>query len=367
MLWRIIGKFGFWYFLTYHLAAAQPIELNTDLPEIPNASEEPAPHLENRVDSWITRWAPSELANDDFFIRNAFSKLIEQRCTLYSRRDDSCFLAANSLVDFLDYQHVIPPDFAATGKFYRIIFQKKLIRFMNSPKTTKVFEKLWTRLNEKSSTLYLFEEIKSILGSKEKAMEFIAVIFQDFSNETMPLNFLRLMKSSPSLQSIALKNLSLYEKILPEFVFQVYGKTHEIPLKPIKFFPIGSILNNLPRLVPQAYHFYVPAYLALLLRKQAQVNREDSKKVAFLFNYMYEVFTDILVDGNVDIGSGLLNRIMGVIEPPLRQEFKFNDVYMAWDGVVWSIDDTFTPVSLLEQFKNGLSRNPKNFFMTFFQ
>jgi hypothetical protein len=319
--------------LLSHTTNAQNLNDIPSASGIPDASKDPRTNPTAGPtkfwDDWITRWAPSYLADDDFFVRNAFSKMMEQRCELYAYKAfpgpqiSQCFEAANKFIDALDYKHIPTQDYHLDGSFFRVIFERKLLKFMAQRQTEEVLNALLDQLTPgKNTIVYLYDFLLTKLGTKEKTLEFIAVLFQDFSKDAMALSYMKELKGGPTLNAQARINLELYEETLVTLTQIVYTKSVTL-----KFFPRGSILNDIPRLVPQAYHFYVPAYVAATIFKNQNINRKDAKKAGFLFN----------------------------------------DTYMAWDGVSWSVDHKFTGLPLYERFKNGLGTNPRTFLKSFFQ
>jgi hypothetical protein len=165
----------------------------------------------------------------------------------------------------------------------------------------------------------LWETALKYAGDRSRALQWVAVLFQDTSPRRTHLRFAEQVwgqSASPTMKV----NLDLVSQILERYeswdLADPLGKSKPIhwPYPPEFQDEIGSL--------PRPYHFYVMAYLSQLLRKNGETPAADTAYMPLTLNTYYEVTTLP--------GAG----VASLIHDPgkITDEESLNDIYLGYLG-----------------------------------
>ncbi len=251
----------------------------------------------------------------------------------------ACNKAAVDLIKALDYyqEKVVEQD----GQFYhlRLVFKTALAKLIQDPSTTLVLKNISAKMRTDFFSLY--DSVYEVLPNKEKTLEFIAVMLQDFSPEKLHYHYLLLEKSRNKLPSSAVldENLDLLEKVLSRLPYisageLVLGPNGELIERTVEFYPSKSLLN-LEKVPSLAYHYWVPAYVAFKLSRTYGNADVHSYLSSFSFNYFYE----ILFRDDIKLSKwSTVKQILSIEDAIITNEVQAFDIYLGHEGPYFALN-----------------------------
>lgn len=314
----------------------------------------------------------NSILSSNTLIKQGISELVYQRCLryltfpgkildqfyIYGRGTVSqnptwaCNKTAIDTLKVLDFyqEKVIEGD---QFYFLRIVFKQSLIRLIQDPKTTLILKNMLAHMRTDFFSLY--DSIFEILGNKEKTLEFIAVMLQDFSSEKLHFHYLQLEKSRfniPNSKSLD-ENLGLLDKVLSRLPYLSSGEmvlTNDGTMREriVEFYPAKSLLN-LDKVPSLAYHFWVPSYVAFKLSRTYGNSDIHAYLSSFSFNYFYEIlFREDLKLLNWTTVKQILS-FENVLVSNIVQAY---DIYLGHEGPFYALDyrsTKWTPQKFVQQ------------------
>ncbi len=193
----------------------------------------------------------------------ALYSLIAHRCTRYAPtkvEQKACKLAVEKKIQILNFD--VHNDFF-------VAFRKNLISLMADPKTGAYLTSLQQELNsymtsDKPMPTNLWQFTVNFYGDKFKAAQTIATLFQDTSPDRGHIAYLD--KADIPRSKIFTSNRELLEQVLATFeLMSTYSANNFQQV----FYP-REVKNTLNKAI---YHFYVPLYLAMALKKNGVADR----------------------------------------------------------------------------------------------
>lgn len=293
----------------------------------------------------------SVISQSEFWSTTLIYPLIKDRCQKYENKNIvdqfvdgivdpfvelDCDKSTSQLLSKLDFKIFDTLE----GYKVKVIFHKKLIELMNQKKTETIFLALLKMIQFKNSRPFnLFEFLKEspINLSKENAVEFLATIFQD-TNGTQHLFYLYDLKNRGTWKNNYQmnKNLELLSKILPTFqeaFYDFHETNYNILFNNIQLYPkeLKKLFDQ--SFQPALYHFYIPAYLSQLLKKNKLQNY-----YAFISPFSLRLLYEYLFNpsnGINDLNSLLIT--LGSQDIPIRSPYKQVDLFLSLEGSLWSL------------------------------
>lgn len=251
----------------------------------------------------------------------------------------ACNKASTEVIKVLDfYQEKVKEP---TGQTYyiRLVFKKTLIKMIQERQTTLVLKNIIKHL--KSEYFNLYDSVFEIVPNKEKTLELLAVLLQDFTLDKLHFLYLELELDRSTIPKtvVVQENMELLDYILSDFaeiksgklLFDEDGFVRNIT---VDFYPTDSLLNA-EKFRSLAYHYWVPAYVAYKLSRSYQNSDAHSYLAAFSFNYFYEVLfrTDLKLNDWSTIKQ--LLSLEDMIIPNLSQAY---DIYLAHEGPYFALN-----------------------------
>jgi hypothetical protein len=304
---------------------------------------------ENSIGEHITR----EVIQNKKYLLVAYQELIYQRCFRYYGAAHpakviydvtptevimmECSKVSNDFIKAIDYDQEYVT-FADVSFTLRLIYKSKLIALLNSNATSKIFEKILKDADQ--SYFNLYESVKSITNSADLTTEFIAVLFQDYSNQKLHFQFINYLAENKkiSVSAVGSDNSLLWEKVLFKLLMAkptslTLGRNGDYITQFNQFYPIGEALNTETN-ESFAYHYYVPRYLAQTLQKTYKNSPYTSYIAAFSFNYFHEIF--LTFDFQLLTWSSFLHAL-SITDPKIPTIYKATDIYLGHMGSLHSL------------------------------
>ncbi len=319
-----------------------------------------------------------KILGSNALVKQAISELAYQRCHrflvspgqllekyyVYGRGTISlnptlaCNKAAVDVIKALDYyqEKVMEED----GQFYylRLVFKTALKKLIQDPKTTLVLKNIKSKMG--SDYFSLYDSVYEIIENKEKTLEFIAVLLQDYSPEKLHYHYLQLEKTRsifPASKTLD-DNLELLDKILSRLPYisageMVLGDDGTVKERIVEFYPSRSLLN-LEKVPSLAYHFWVPAYVAYKLSRTYGNSDVHSYLSSFSFNYFYE----ILFREDLKLSQWeTIKQILSIEDMVITDPVQAYDIYLGHEGPYFALN--YTSIKWPPQkFINQIMTNP---------
>lgn len=246
-----------------------------------------------------TKPTPAPLADNSMafcrkqvWAKACLNTLLTYRCgqyfsPLYPIKAARCSLAAQSMIDFMDYKTVEVHKDHYVYRF-KIIFTNLLTDLINQPRVVKYLTSLSRDLKDAMKFHHPFDLYNYTLKftrSRNEALTWLAVLFQDTSFSRVQVQYLEDLESHGDLNilEIQVKDL-LYEIAV---MLEPMNLERENYRSWLKLYPTikGPDLNLI--LNPTFYHFYPIALMAVHLRSQF-LTSDFSTLIPFILNSDYE-------------------------------------------------------------------------------
>lgn len=227
----------------------------------------------------------------------ALYTVIEDRCFRYMKKQDrnSCSEAVDQKVSILDFDILLEKnrktpvllDKTNPSSFVFVAFKKDFLRLLSEQKTEHYLEMINQEMTkfitgEKTTLPNLWELSLAFYQSEFEAARALAVLFQDTSHVKLHLAYLE-MSGVQGTTSWFDSNRELLGRTIDtlNMVLDARGENfHEL------FYP-KAVQAKLHRTI---YHFYVPTYLAMALKKKG-VPERFAFIAPFMMSLTYEFVT----------------------------------------------------------------------------
>lgn len=232
------------------------------------------------------------IAGNDSLRIFAIHRLINLRCKRYLNKDESetCGIATMKMLQILDFDirflSPLPSKQTAIAAFIFVAFQKSLIEKLNKEETGKYLALIAQKFEEQAySSLTQFNLWELTLnfysGNEEKALSTLAILFQDTSTAQIHLEYLarRDVEGSRFFEP----NVSHLARVI-ELMIRSQEEQPEIFNELAYPAGLSSQFNN------NIYHFYVPWYLSLRL-KRIGISERFASIAPFMLTSTYEFIT----------------------------------------------------------------------------
>jgi len=242
--------------------------------------------------------APAKRSNGlvRFIVENAYIRnlglqsVMNARCKTYFNYFEGlyCQEIVGYMMGHLDIDMIIPENKSMwrPSAFVFTAFKSDFVTILGSPQTSaflrKANEELSQHLAYGDSDANLWELALSNYGDKYKAAQIMATLFQDTSNQRLHIGYLYLSKSIKKTQTF-LRNKELLERLLTTIGMILDHREDEYQ----KIFYPRELKEELNRNI---YHFYVPLYLSMKLKKM-RVNNKFAVMAPFMMTLSYEFIT----------------------------------------------------------------------------
>lgn len=293
----------------------------------------------------------SLIAQSEFWSTTLISPLIKSRCQKYENKhivdqivdglvdpfvELDCDKATSLMLSSLDFKIFTSQE----GYKVKVIFYKKLMEIMKQKKTGIILSALLKKIEHKNSSpfnLYSFLREHPQNLTKEEAVEFLATLFQD-TNGTQHLFYLNDYKNqNPSkINAQYLLNLDYLQKILPTFQEAFYDfqmTSYNNLFNNLQLYPLEQRKLFAQSFQPAIYHFYIPAYLSQILKKNNLQNY-----YAFIAPFSLRLLYEYLFNpsnGITDWNSLLIT--LGTLDPGITSYYKQVDLFLSLKGTLWSL------------------------------
>lgn len=227
----------------------------------------------------------------------ALYTVIEDRCYRYMKKQDtgSCAEAVDQKITLLDFDILLGNDRKTPvlldkknpSSFVFVAFKKDFLRLLSEQKTEKFLEALNAEMTryltgQKKTIPNLWELSVSFFGSEFEAARMMAVLFQDTSQVKLHLAYVELSGAQGTTSWFDSNRELLGRTIdMMNLVLDSRGDHFQ------ELFYPRVIQGKLQRTI---YHFYVPTYLAMLLKKKG-VPERFAFIAPFMMTLSYEFVT----------------------------------------------------------------------------
>lgn len=254
---------------------------------------------------------------DNDLLRNAaLQSVMNARCKTYFNYFDSlaCQETVGYMMRHLDIDMIIPSSKSMwrPSSFVFAAFKNDFLEILNSPTTTpflrKANEALSQYVGQSQGEANLWDMALKYFGTKYKAAQVMATLFQDTSNQRLHIGYLYL-STDIRKSHLFLENQELLERLLSTIGMILDHREDEYQ----KIFYPRELKEELNRNI---YHFYVPLYLSMKL-KRIRVSDKFAVIAPFMMTISYEFVTygrganNLYSDPLIITRSGTLKDIFG--------------------------------------------------------
>lgn len=204
----------------------------------------------------------------------ALYTLLENRCARYMKNTEkeSCYEAVDQKVTLLDFDILLGKDKKTPvlmdknnpGSFVFVAFKKDFLRLLSEQKTEDFLDLVNSEMTSNPSA-NLWNLALKFYGNEFEAARALAVLFQDTSHVKLHLAYLE-MSGAQGTTSYFDRNRELLGRTIDtiNMVLDMNGDNFQS-----LFYP-EAVQGKLHRTL---YHFYVPTYLSLALKKKGVPER----------------------------------------------------------------------------------------------
>lgn len=244
-----------------------------------------AQNNESRINGLIRMAAESK------FARNmALQSLMNTRCRTYFNYFDAlaCQEAVGQMMAHLDIDMIVPQTKSMwrPSAFVFAAFKNDFLEILNTPQTANFLKAANQQLSQfmgnPSHNANLWSLALTHYGSKLKAAQVMATLFQDTSNQRLHIGYLYLSKDLRKSQTFQ-ANQELLERLLDTV-------TMILDYRPDDYQTIFYPRELKEELNRNIYHFYVPLYLSMKLKQQRYTNK-IAVMAPFMMTISYEFIT----------------------------------------------------------------------------
>ncbi len=266
--------------------------------------------------------------------------ILKNRCTQYLAWDYKaiyqCYRTANALTKKLDYYH--PEIDSLNGVF----FVNELTTLWRNPKVQNYLLELRENLELLQRQLLknfdLYQFTLEYFGNKQKAVEILAVMFQDTSGLMAPLTYLEFFGIEGDYDNYSQVLTLLQTDKLAEF------------RNKLKIYPEDSKLN-IESAGPTLYYFYINAHLSYLIKDFA-----FAKLLPATLSALYKIEK---ISGN---WAWFIDPTQIDYE---ENKYRVNAVYTAYYASHW-ISAELTSIEPMKIFTKKFSKSPRGYMSQLF-
>lgn len=257
----------------------------------------------------------------------ALYTLIEQRCYRYMEKKDrnSCYQAIDQKITLLDFDLLLEKgkntpvllDQKNPGSFVFVAFKKDFLQLLSEQKTETYLELVNSEMTkylvgQKKTAPNLWEMSLTFFGSEFEAARALAILFQDTSSVKLHLAYLEI-SGQQGTTSWFDSNRELLGRTIDtmNMVLDANGEDFQS-----LFYP-RMVQAKLHRTI---YHFYVPTYLSMALKRRG-VPERFSFIAPLMMTLTYE-FVTAATDFRY-----LWN------DPTIVEEWSLGDIYGSYSGI----------------------------------
>ncbi len=276
----------------------------------------------------------------------ALYTLIEERCYRYMHKQDrnSCFEAVDQKITLLDFDLLLEKgkstpvllDQKDSGSFVFVAFKKDFLRLLSEQKIETYLELVNSEMTkyligQKKTAPNLWEMSLNFFGSEFEAARALAVLFQDTSHVKLHLAYLEI-SGQQGTTSWFDSNRELLGRTIDtmNMVLDANGEDFQA-----LFYP-RNVQAKLNRTI---YHFYVPTYLSMALKRRG-VPERFSFIAPLMMTLTYE-FVTAAPDFRY-----LLK------DPAVVEEYSLGDIFGSYNGISFA-SGRMSRVLSLEELKSN--------------
>lgn len=272
---------------------------------------------------------------ENSLVRNVgLQSLMNNRCKTYFSYFEAlyCQDILGHMMSHLDIDIIVPKNKSLwrPSSFVFVAFKKDFINILNNPQTSgflrRANEQMSQHIGNRNADANLWSLALSYYGDKYEAARVMATLFQDTSNQRLHIGYLYLSRIS---KSKAFKdNQELLERLLGTINMILDNREDDYQ----KIFYPKELKEELNRNI---YHFYVPLYLSMKLKRMG-VSNKFAIMAPFMMTLSYEfitygrgadnLYSDPLIitrEGTIkDIFGGYCGANYGVFGNAFRRNFK---------------------------------------------
>lgn len=278
----------------------------------------------------ITEYLKVEAIKRTHIRNKAIEEILTHRChryLFYSNIKNSCRKATQLLIEVLDNKNFLIADAFDPNQnkasINPVSFSLELRKLSKNPKVYSYLRAINSSLPSAYENFNFWTLTVEYAGSFEAAIEWLAVLFQDTSQEMIQVHYLESLPeytNNKVLQAVRLE--------LEKAIYNLQIENHKVrPSQKNKRSFLPPFKTNIHENVTSGYyHFYVSSYLAIKLKEKG-ISDELSAFIPFLFNYLYEIFTI------PDFYSAVL------VEPKnIQEKHKIKEIYMGYLGAKFALN-----------------------------
>lgn len=277
----------------------------------------------------------------------AFYSLISNRCLRYMPYEvRACNKSVLEQIKILDFEIIFLNNKGIPiSPYVFVAFKKHLITMLKSPSTTTYLTALGDRLGQyqkdKRFQFNLWAMTQEYFPDPYDSAKIIATLFQDTSSAKLHLAY---------LEKVRLKEGSIFEKNR-ELLAKTIADLNLITDYSGEDFPKIFYPANLPTIFTRAiYHFYVPLYLSMELRRKG-IETEFARSAPIMMTLTYEFITKAPDYRYVFQDPTYLS--------PKENEAKIQDIHASYISAHWGSDSRGSRLSFaaLKELFYGTVKN----------
>jgi hypothetical protein len=259
----------------------------------------------------------------NFLINGGLKTILNSRCLAYTpriTRSLECFFYSSRYVSILDNQAFILGERNGEPIHFFATFHRKLLELMESRKTTLYLKGFKNLSGLPGFNLWRYS-LSFSLGDRGKALERIAVLFQDTWRTMIPIQYLETLQDAGKLSDRAIQNKDLLKELI-----QMDFWTDDFDAQ--RVYP-PNLFGELKSLNQRQYHFYVMAYSSY---EMLFTNGSDLYAffMPFALNFIYE---------SVQEPKGPIDTKRYFIDPESLEELSGRkDIYLGYLGSLFGLD-----------------------------
>ncbi|MFA7614643.1 MAG: hypothetical protein WCY48_10440 [Candidatus Caldatribacteriota bacterium] len=227
---------------------------------------------------------------ENSFVRNmGLQSLMNNRCKTYFSYFEAiyCQEILSYMMGHLDIDIIVPQNKTLwrPSSFVFVAFKKDFLEILNSPQTANFLrranEQLSQHIVNERADANLWSLALSYYGDKYEASKVMAALFQDTSNQRLHIGYIYLSKIRKS--KVFIENQELLERLLSTIHMILDYREDDYQ----KIFYPRELKEELNRNI---YHFYVPLYLSMKLKRMG-VQNKYAVMAPFMMTLSYEFIT----------------------------------------------------------------------------
>lgn len=291
--------------------------------------------------------SPSEATEklDRFKLVTATS--VKCKMNLKGKDEASCLKAVRVMIEEMNCTHIVSETRACyVNRLFELLSDAGVVNYIRS----------FNDRVEANDNFSLWDfTLQKTNGDSKKALEWIAVLFQDLDQREMLTTHINYLYSDEGSTELNRRNIS--QEVVVDLQKALYYIEHRPPQ--ISIYPSG-VEENWGRHYTNLYHFYTPAYLASRLM-DLNLSAKDAFIAPYIFNYTYEVVDQFENAKPHQIEAVyFMNKLVRKKDGSNSDRINYGllDIAVGTHGAEWALGIPLTPFS--EQ-KEMIEKNPVKF------